>query len=420
MIAHPLPWCDPLKALASLSQEEEDFAFLHSSQPDPAGSQQSLLALHPQEKLMTASWEELQEAIASNPQALWLGHMEYEMGEGGLACFTRYGNYYLFDSMAKKIELFCHCEQTTSTKQSILPNTHKSLDCEAFTRNDVQNLTSNMTKLEYLAHIRATLEQIHAGEFYQANITRKFRGEFSEKPEIYQIFSSLCQISPAGYAALMKQGEHTIISSSPESFLSLSKEGRAVTRPIKGTARRSGDLEKDVAIKSALANSSKNQSENLMIVDLMRNDLAKNAISGSVRVEKLFEITEYPHLYHMVSTITAERDPDISPIEIIRGCLPAGSMTGAPKKRVMEWCEAIEKDQRGIYSGALGWIAGDGSADLSVVIRTLILKNNHFEFQVGGGIVADSDPYAEWEETLTKASALCGALGITPEEIRKL
>lgn len=406
LAAQSMRWCEPLEFMQKYAGESH-YAFLHSSQVDAAGNQQSLFALNPLETIVITNWDELQEVIASQPQALWIGNLAYEMGQGGTTQLTRYGSYYVFNAKVKELTLFGE-----------VANTGLKVDCSE--NLSIRNLSSNMTKFEYLAHIRATLEQIHAGEFYQANITRKFFGEYDAAPCASEIFQNLSALSPAGYGALLKYEDRAIISSSPESFLNISAEGRVMTHPIKGTARRSRDAAEDMAIRSALAGSQKNKAENLMIVDLMRNDLAIHAEAGSVQTEKLFEITEYPHLYHMVSTISAQRNQDASTLEVIRGCFPPGSMTGAPKKRVMEWCASVERLPRGVYSGALGWIAGDGSADLSVVIRTILLEGKRLEFQVGGGIVADSEPYAEWEETLTKAAAICEILGISQQEIAAL
>jgi anthranilate/para-aminobenzoate synthase component I len=411
-----LPYQPPLRLLQqAASQLGGNFSLLHSSQSDPSGNHQSLLATQPLEEMALTSWEELQQLLATHPQALWVGNLEYEMGQGGKSVLTRYARYYLFDNRRQQLECFSHPEAIDFAFSDI--ENHQSLrwpSCEA------ASLTSNMRKQEYLEKVAATLEQIRAGEFYQANLTRRFAGDFTRAPqatELIALFSALCEASPAGYAALLKRGDSTIISSSPESFLSITDKGEILSRPIKGTARRSPDAAADAAIREQLQQSEKNRAENLMIVDLMRNDLAIHSVAGSVEVQALYEIQAYPHLYHLVSTIKAQRQAGISSADIIRACFPPASMTGAPKKRVMEWCRMQEPTPRGIYSGALGWLAGDGSADLSVVIRTLRVEGRQFRFQVGGGIVADSNPLDEWEETLTKAAALCKVLCITRDAL---
>ena len=148
-----------------------------------------------------------------------------------------------------------------------------------------------------------------------------------------------------------------------------------------------------------------------MIVDLMRNDLARSSEAGSVKVEKLFEVSSYKTLHHLASTITSQKRNNISTLDAVINSFPAGSMTGAPKVSAMKFCNRQEKIKRGVYSGALGWFGGDGSCDLSVVIRTLIIHGNKFEFQVGGGITSDSDPEKEWQETIIKARGIMTALG---------
>src|SRR5262249_45812905 len=155
-----------------------------------------------------------------------------------------------------------------------------------------------------------------------------------------------------------------------------------------------------------LAASEKDRAENLMIVDLMRNDLARSCEPGSVHAGQLFEVSSYATLHHMASTITGQKRQGLSTLDAVRHCFPPGSMTGAPKHRAMQWCLAHEGVQRGVYSGALGWFGGDGSCDLSVVIRTLVVQGNRFEFQAGGGIVADSEPLAEWRELLAKTRGI--------------
>jgi len=196
-----------------------------------------------------------------------------------------------------------------------------------------------------------------------------------------------------------------ILSSSPECFLTLLPDGSVESRPIKGTAPKSEPPEQ-------LAASPKDRAENLMITDLMRHDFSQHCVPGTVKVPELFGVTSYQTLHHMHSTVTGQRLAGVSALQMLESCFPPGSMTGAPKKAVIQWCAAQEKQARGVYSGALGWVNGQGAGDFSVVIRTLLLHDTRFEFQVGGGIVADSAPVKEWEETLTKAKGIMKALGL--------
>lgn len=383
-----LPWQEPLDLAARFSRHGT-LVLLHAAMPSTQGMQRSWLALSPLE--IITSWSGLEQALHASTDR-WFGYITYESEPW----FARFECLYLFDHTTQQLTRVGNAPAENPTPSADLPL--------------VASLTSNMSKQEYVEKVEATIEQIHAGEFYQANITRKFYGGFASEPDAFALYRRLCEINPAAYSAYIKNGDIAILSSSPECFLKIDANGQVESRPIKGTARHREDLE----------GSSKNQAENLMIVDLMRNDLAHACLPGSIAVDNLFAITEHPTLYHMVSTIRGQKLPEVSTLSLIRDCFPPGSMTGAPKKHVVEWCRKMEQLPRGIYSGALGWMHGDGSADLSVVIRTLILAGNRFEFQVGGGIVADSTPEEEWEETLTKASALARTLGIELEQLRGL
>ncbi len=308
----------------------------------------------------------------------------------------------------------------------------------------VSNLQSNMTRSEYLAKVANLIERIHAGELYQANLTRKFFGELDLNGMPLDLFDAFTTISPAPYSAYMKWNDLHILSASPECFLTVDANSKVVSRPIKGTLPRGERPEEDAVNKTALANSAKDKAENLMIVDLMRNDFSK--VCTDVHVAKLHEIESFAQVHHMVSTVEGKLKPGANAMDATLACFPPGSMTGAPKIRAMQVCSELEIMSRGIYSGALGWFGGDGSADLSVVIRTLILRNViarseatkqsispsrdmdcrvglrpprndrfNFEFQVGGGIVADSTPEKELAETYAKAAGICELLGITLE-----
>ena len=215
-------------------------------------------------------------------------------------------------------------------------------------------------------------------------------------------------------------GDTYILSSSPELFLNIDKSGHISTRPIKGTSARFADETLDRKSREELAGSAKDQAENLMIVDLMRNDLSRSCIPGSVTTSSLFEITSHANVHHMSSTISGQKKPECSTLDAIKYCFPPGSMTGAPKIMAMNLCSRLEELERGIYSGAIGWLGGDGSGELSVVIRTMLIKGNKFEFQVGGGIVADSVPEKEFKETIDKAKGILASLGLSPADLESL
>lgn len=282
------------------------------------------------------------------------------------------------------------------------------------------SLESNMSRDTYLYAVRNIIERIHAGDLYQANLTRKFRGRFAQPFAVGDLFRRLVWATPSAFSAYLRVGDAHILSSSPESFLHIDPDLRATARPIKGSSARGNTPEEDTMLREALRNSTKDRAENLMIVDLQRNDLARACVAGSVEVEALCEIATYPTIHHMFSTISGQIASGRTALDAVRACFPPASMTGAPKIAAMELCTRLEQMARGVYSGALGWFGGDGSADLSVVIRTLIIQGDRFEFQVGGGIVADSTPEGEWRETLTKAKGICKALSIAPEILAEL
>jgi anthranilate/para-aminobenzoate synthase component I len=271
----------------------------------------------------------------------------------------------------------------------------------------VASLTALMPRDAYLAHAQDALAQIHAGSVYQVNLTRKYSGLFTKTLQpagAAALFHRLHQASPAPYSALIAHSGDYLLSSSPELFVAVDATGRITTRPIKGTA----PLEQsEAALKASL----KNRAENLMIVDLMRNDVSRCTLPGSVRVPELYGIDSFTTLRHLSSTIQGQLRPDATIVDVLRATFPPGSMTGAPKLAAMRWIAAHEGQRRGIYSGALGWINGR-QCEFSVVIRTLLAQENRFEFQVGGGIVADSTPDSEYLETLTKAKGLAAMLGI--------
>jgi anthranilate/para-aminobenzoate synthase component I len=191
-------------------------------------------------------------------------------------------------------------------------------------------------------------------------------------------------------------------------------------RPIKGTAPRHADTNEDNISKENLARSEKNRAENLMIVDLMRNDFSHSAELGTIKVSSLFDITTHATIHHMSSTIKGQKKESASTLQAIKCCFPPGSMTGAPKIAAMRLCSDLERQERGVYSGAIGWFGGDGSCELSVVIRTLIIQNNRFEFQIGGGIVADSTPEDELQEIYEKARGIMECLNLSRKEMEML
>jgi para-aminobenzoate synthetase component 1 len=259
----------------------------------------------------------------------------------------------------------------------------------------------------YLQQVREVLALIAQGDIFQANLSHRLEGDFEGDP--FALYRRLTALNPAPFSAYLPLPDGAIASVSPERFLRL--DGREVSaRPIKGTRGRGADAQADAQQRAALAASPKDRAENLMIVDLMRNDLGRVAQVGSVRVDGLFEIEAHPSVFQMVSTVRARLRDGAGTAELLRACWPPGSMTGAPKVRAMEIIEAIEPLRRGPYAGAIGYFDAAGGMDLSVVIRTALVHGRRVMVQVGGAVVADSDPREELDETLAKGRLLLHAL----------
>ncbi len=274
-------------------------------------------------------------------------------------------------------------------------------DEDAFT---IHSFDPDIKKEHYIAQVREAQRRIREGEFYEINLTRQIRAVYSGGG--YGLYKKMRAIGPVPFGAYLTFDEWTVCSLSPERFLK--KEGpRVISQPIKGTIRRGTTGPEDASLKEELKHSLKNRAENLMIVDLVRNDLSRIAVPNTVSASELFEIQTFGTLHQMVSTVEAETLVS-DPVDIIKACYPMGSMTGAPKIRVMESIEELENYRRGIYSGAIGYITPAGDFDFNVVIRTAILKDEQLFYSVGGAITGDSSPEAEWEETVVKARALTG------------
>jgi para-aminobenzoate synthetase component 1 len=263
---------------------------------------------------------------------------------------------------------------------------------------------------EFRRMVRRTIDYIEAGDIYQANITQRFQAPLPAGFEVggpgrLALYDALRRRNPATFAAFIDFGETAMLSSSPERFLKVA--GRRIeTRPIKGTRPRGANPAEDAALAGQLLASEKDRAENLMIVDLLRNDLGRVAKLGSVKVPVLFGLESYATVHHLVSVVTAELDEGRSAVDLLRVAFPGGSVTGAPKIRAMEIIAELEPTARGPYCGAIGYLSATGAMDTNIVIRTVLIDGDRISLQVGGGIVADSDPEAEYQETLVKARAL--------------
>ena len=269
------------------------------------------------------------------------------------------------------------------------------------------DFSSNFIKIDYLDSISKIKSYIKRGEVYQVNLTQRFSTKTNEKP--WSLYKRQREINPAPFSAFLDYGEFQILSTSPERFVRT--DGMKYdTRPIKGTISRGKSREEDEKNKKILSASEKDKSELLMIVDLERNDLGKISVPGSVKVDEIFALEEYPAVFHLVSNISAQVREDVQLDDLIKSVFPGGSITGTPKIRAMEIIDELEPTQRNIYTGSLGYIDFNGNMDLSIVIRTILVKAGRAFFQAGGAIVWDSEEESEYEETLVKSRALKRAL----------
>jgi len=273
---------------------------------------------------------------------------------------------------------------------------------------DALSLGSSFSHHGYLDVVSKVREYIYAGDIFQANISQRFEAPFDETP--WSLYRRLRQHNPAPFAAFLDLPGVAVVSASPERFLQVDPSGHVETRPIKGTRARGFGPEHDAALAQALTESAKDRAENLMIVDLMRNDLSRVCAPGSVRASELFALERYATVHHLVSTVVGQLGPGYDAFDLLRAAFPGGSITGAPKLRAMEIIAELEPSRRGVYCGSLGYWSTTGEMDTSIAIRTAVVRDGRLYFSAGGGIVADSDPEQEYQETLDKVRSIIDAL----------
>ena len=269
---------------------------------------------------------------------------------------------------------------------------------------------SNFSRAAYVDAIAKTVDYVLDGDIFQANIAQRFIADLPAAFDPWAFYKRLRTRNAAPFAAWLAFGDVTIASSSPERFLSVEGD-RVEARPIKGTAKRWANPHADGSSSRALLDSAKDRAENVMIVDLLRNDLSRVCRPGSVEVPKLCGLETYASVHHLVSVVTGRLREGLSVADLLRASFPGGSITGAPKLRAMEIITELEGHARGVYCGSIGWIGFSGDADFNIAIRTATIANGKAVFQAGGGITALSDPQGEYEETLTKARAVFEAFG---------
>jgi len=309
-----------------------------------------------------------------------------------------------------------------SSHSVIASEAEQSCDRDCFVatapRNDRQNkeitLKSNFTPQEYMKAVNRVREYIAAGDVFQVNLSQRFEADLKIPP--YELYKRLRVVNPSPFASYLNLPGVAIVSASPERFLKVQSD-LVETRPIKGTRPRGRDSVEDERLAHELIESTKDRAENLMIVDLERNDLGRVCRYGTVKVSELAILETFPTVFHLTSTIVGRLRRGKSNIDLLKATFPGGSITGAPKVRAMEIIDQLEPTKRSVYTGSIGYLGFNEDMDINIVIRTFLIKEGRAYFQVGGGIIYDSQPEAEYTETLDKARALIQALQLAPEVV---
>ena len=339
---------------------------------------------------MTGHWDD------TGPGARWVGYLSYDLGR-----YFEHLPSRAIDDL--RLPLFCFTLHDSAAPPATLP--------EAPSTHRAQGLRSNFTRDAYLAAVAHCINYIAAGDVFQVNLAQRFSVALPADPA--SIYANLLRETPAWYGALLQYPDLALICNSPEMFLHVLPQPdgsrTVVTRPIKGTRPKRDGLDRE------LHDSAKDQAELNMIVDLERNDLGRVCEIGSVRVTRPREIESHPTVYHGAATIEGRLRSDVGFVDLLRATFPGGSITGAPKIRAMQIIDELEPHRRGPYCGAIGYLTPGGGMEFNVAIRTMIVKEGLVHVPVGGGIVADSKPADEYEETLVKARAMFTALGIAAE-----
>lgn len=440
----------PVEVFRQLSLIGQDAALLYSAEGFGKTGSTTYIALDPVARLSVSRAEEigpfaaLEGALARctwsgadrPPLGFfggWVGFLSYDLVRSietiplltrrdldfPLLRFTLYQTVLAYDACQEKwtvCTLVAEGEER-SVAEARLEHAEQSLMHPPSTREEGPplqgRLQSNFTKEAYEQAVAAALEYIAAGDIYQVNLSQRFSGELAIG--VSELAARLMEASPAPFAACLMWKDQAILSSSPERFL-LVEDTTVTTWPIKGTRPRGATKEEDRRLVAELMDSAKEKAELTMITDLLRNDLGRVCVYGSVRVPHARLLESFEHVHHTRSTVQGELRGDVSLCDLLRATLPGGSVTGAPKIRACEIIEELEPTARGPYCGAIGYIGVDGRMDLNIAIRTMLVQGSRVTFQVGGGIVADSDPRMEYEETLHKARGMMRTLQIAPDD----
>jgi anthranilate synthase component 1 len=421
-------WVDPAHVHAHLHSEHENVVWLDAGPNAHQGF--SYLAVGSGELITGENLDPLRSRVSpptvthtqGGPFQLGLiGWLGYELGaattpvvlpagEHPSLCFVEVRAALEFDHARNIVTLLSLAGEDTASLEAALRVAAGSAG-QIISAGARQEFTpvSRHSDDEYRTMVQACRDAIYRGDAYQLCLTNELRvdGYWDARA----VYTRLRVDNPSHHGAMLSLGGVHLLSSSPEVFLRLSPTGKLSTMPIKGTRARGITPEADAALVAELLESSKEQAENLMIVDLMRNDLSRVGVLGTVAAENLLEVHTLPHVHQLVSTVTTQLQPTLSAIDALAATFPAGSMTGAPKVAAMRILASLEKGPRGIYSGAFGWIGFDGACELAMVIRSIVIDADGASIGTGGGITIDSDPQAELDEMKLKAAPALRALG---------
>ncbi len=327
---------------------------------------------------------------------------------GGLIGAVEYDGKFEFGVYPEML-VFNHSRETWHELGTLSEEINCLAEMEEFSENRF-DFSGTMDRDSFCAAVEKVQEYIAAGDIYQVNLSHRFRTDIPDSMDRFGLYERLREASPAPFSAFLEMSGRHILSTSPEQFLRMS--GSAIqTRPIKGTRPRFRDLEMDEKSAYDLITSPKEIAELIMITDLERNDLGQICEFGSVEATDLLKLERFEQVFHLVSTVTGELRPEIDHIDALAECYPGGSITGAPKKRAREIIAELEPEPRGLYTGSIGIFGFNGESRFNIAIRTAIVENGDLHFHVGAGIVADSEPQKEWEETLHKAAGIFRACG---------
>ena len=314
-----------------------------------------------------------------------------------------YEHAIVFDKKTNTIEVVSQTDSVMHDAFLRLINKYHQTDCTLKSFKSLGPWRHQTSRDQYNDRFNRVQDHLRAGDCYQINLTQRF--SITKTGDEYDAYQALASANETPFSAFIRLENYAILSLSPERFLQT--KGKTIeTKPIKGTMPRSKDPVEDVSLMNALKSSEKDQSENLMIVDLLRNDIGRSAVAGTVKVPKLFDIESFENVHHLVSTITAQLPNDVSPLKLLRDAFPGGSITGAPKINAMNIIDTLEPARRSIYCGSIGYISANGNMDTSITIRTLLSTKDTMYCWAGGGIVADSTVDAEYQECFDKLASI--------------